>query len=111
MCGKRGCHKRCATSLEAVLFGWVPVLYSRMDTPDQPSLASPKPSEILCFALAIVLGPLAWIIPARMSGHAEAWDGDWCWLWIAATAVASAVLGFLSPRRWWLWPLLLPASQ
>jgi hypothetical protein len=85
-----------------------------MTIPDQPSPspAPPKPSsDVLCLVLVIVLGPLAWIIPARMSGKLEAWDGHFWWLWVAATALASLLLGYLGPRRWWLWPLLLPLSQ
>ena len=72
---------------------------------------STSQAEIACAVLAVVAGSLAWIVPARLSGHLEAWDGHLWWLWLFATGLAALMLGFAGPRRWWLWPLLLCAAQ
>jgi hypothetical protein len=75
------------------------------------SPAASLPADLAFAAIAIIAGALAWIIPAQLSGHREAWDGRLWWVWLLSTGLAALALGFAAPRRWWLWPILLMAAQ
>jgi hypothetical protein len=64
------------------------------------------------YALAIVIGALTWAVISAASGRREAWDSSWYFsVGMPVICVASAVLGFLEPRRSWRWGVAPLAGQ
>lgn len=66
---------------------------------------------VLCYIIALVGGAAAWILPARMAGTVEAWDGSLWWLWLLGTAGLSFTVSFIDPPRKWQWPFWIVGAQ
>lgn len=76
-----------------------------------PVVRASSSQDLLCYLLALIGGVAVWILPARMAGVVEAWDGPLWWLWLFGTPVLSFALGFIEPQKWWRWPFMIVGVQ
>jgi len=64
------------------------------------------------YAIAAIAGMALWSATAILGGRAEPWDSGFYWTVSYPLALlASALLGYLYPRRPWRWALVLINSQ
>lgn len=65
----------------------------------------------LLFALAILVGAVAWFGVALVDARREAWDSPLFWSFALPAAYgACLVLGFFGSRQAWRWPALVLGS-
>ena len=71
----------------------------------------PGTIEVLAGLAAILVGVGVWVLVEIATG-VEAWDHRGYWtVGYPAMILVSGILGFSSPRRFWLWGLLIIGAQ
>jgi len=66
----------------------------------------------LPYALAGVCGIILWTVTAAVGGRSEPWDTEIYWsVSYPLSVAASAVLGYLFPKRAWRWAVVLTFTQ
>jgi hypothetical protein len=70
-----------------------------------------KQRPLFALAISIVGGVACWVIPGRIDGRIEPWDGAFWWVWFVGSAGVLVLPGYLAPRFFWVWPFALALAQ
>lgn len=79
---------------------------------NDPTLPSPRPAAWAPALASVLVGAGLWLFVTQQAGGREAWDAPGYWqVAYPLSLLACGVLGALSPRKPWRWPLLLFIAQ
>ncbi|NEW80574.1 MAG: hypothetical protein GZ086_14390 [Gelidibacter sp.] len=68
--------------------------------------------QIFIAIILSVIGLGVWIVASRMSNEVEAWDSiQYYQISLPAMFIASAIAGFIEPKRPWMWGVFVVILQ